>query len=230
MKKSLSCLLACMLILCLLLPCAALAESNKDRPLKNDRSSAAPAESTENTESTEIAETAASVETVRWTGDDGLFSIAVPADWTEYDADMMLQLLQEQVDAGLLDETGMNEAMQQSMMELEGLYAMFYGPDWIANMNISVEDSGGVDLVKYAAIMIPSIKAQYENMGVTLDVAEARTIGAHECIVTEMDYLGSWITQAMLTSPDKSKTITLTFTDFTPEIRDAVVGSLVFAE
>lgn len=217
MKNFVFRLLACLLIACMLLPCAALAESNKGG--KSEKN-AVPAENT--------AEAAG--ETVLWSSEDGLLSIEIPAAWTEMDPEMMMQLLHDQIEAGAMDEAGMNEAIQQSMMEAEGLYALFYGPDWTSNLNISVEDSNGVDVIKYASLLIPSVEAQYETVGVTLDVAEVRTIGAHECIVIEADYLGSWITQAILMSPDKSKTLTFTFTDFSPEIRDAVVGSIVFAE
>ncbi len=216
MKKHILRLLACLLTVCLLLACTALAESNKSN--KNDQS--VPAES--------AADSAG--ETVLWTGEDGLFSIEIPAVWTEMDAELMIQLLRDQVEAGALEEAGMNEAMQEGIMQIEGIYALFYSQNWTSNLNISVEDSNGVDVIAAAPLMIPVLKAQYNQVGVTLDVAETRTIGAHECLVTECSYLGSAQTQAILMSADKSKVITLTFTDFTPEIRDTVVASLAFAE
>ena len=215
MKKHIFRLLACLLTVCLLLACAALAESNKSN--KNDQS--VPAESA-----------AGAGETILWTGEDGLFSIEIPASWIEMDAELMVQLLRDQVETGALAEAGMNEAMQEGIMQIEGIYALFYSQDWTANLNITVEDSNGVDVIEGAPLMIPVLKAQYNQVGVTLDVAETRTIGTHECLVTECSYLGSAQTQAILMSPDKSKVLSFTFTDFTPEIRDAVVASLAFAE
>ena len=208
MKKHIFRLLACLLIACVLLSCAALAEGNKS----NKSAKNIPAESA-----------AGAGETILWTGEDGLFSIEIPASWIEMDAELMVQLLRDQVEAGALEEAGMNEAMQEGIMQIEGIYALFYSQDWTANLNITVEDSNGVDVIAAAPLMIPVLKAQYKQVGVTLDVAETRTIGMHECLVTECSYLGSAQTQAILMSPDK-------FTDFTPEIRDAVIGSLVFAE
>lgn len=215
MKKHIFRLLACLLTVCLLLACTALAEGNKS----NKSAKNIPAESA-----------ADAGETILWTGEDGLFSIEIPAVWTEMDAELMIQLLRDQVEAGALEEAGMNEAMQEGIMQIEGIYALFYSQDWTANLNITVEDSNGVDVIEGAPLMIPVLKAQYKQVGVTLDVAETRTIGAHECIVTEGSYLGSVQTQAILMSPDKSKVLSFTFTDFTPEIRDAVVASLAFAE
>ena len=215
MKKHIFRLLACLLTVCLLLACTALAESNKS----NKSAKNIPAESA-----------ADAGETILWTGEDGLFSIEIPASWIEMDAELMVQLLRDQVEAGALEEAGMNEAMQEGIMQIEGIYALFYSQDWTSNLNISVEDSNGVDVIAAAPLMIPVLKAQYKQVGVTLDVAETRMIGAHECIVTEGSYLGSVQTQAILMSPDKSKVLSFTFTDFIPEIRDAVIGSLVFAE
>lgn len=194
--------LSALLLITLLMPCVA------------------PAETTE-------------VETVLWTGEDGLLSFDLPAAWNEVTDDVIEDMLQETIDSGKLDEYSLNEDMKEKFAQTNHIYAVFWPDDLEGVLNISVRDSaesGGASFVKLAKAMLPLFKEQYEQMGITVENIEVSDIGMHECLILDLTADGSTQKQIILMSPDGTKKVTFSFAESSIPYSESIVGSLTFAE
>ena len=203
MKNMLIRLLACLMMAAMLISCVAMAETAE-----------AVVEETE-------------IETVEWVDANGLVNFSVPADWTSFDSDLIVSMIKDMVDQGLLDEAGANEYAQQLMAQVESVYAFFYAADFVGNMNVTVADTMGESMIDAFDVLKTSFEAQYTQMGATVNSFEIAKYGEYDVIVCKIEYLGSSQTQILIQTADCASMLTFTFAGSAQDAVDLVMNSVV---
>ncbi len=215
MKNTLTRLLVCLLMAAMLIPCAAIAEIDTTFEVPG---------------LDEIFTPATDVATVEWTDESGMIKFNIPADWTEFDGEMIAQMVKDMLDQGLLDEAGANEYTKELMAQVESVYAFFYAADFVGNMNIGIAATDGQNMVAAFDVLKTTFESQYTQMGATVNSFELGSYGGRDAIVCKISYLGVEQTQVMIQPSDCTAMLTFTFAASAQDYVDLVMNSVVLAE
>lgn len=136
------------------------------------------------------------VPTVQWSHESGAITFQIPADWT-------------------VTETAEGEA-----------FPIFYAEDGIGNLNITVSNTDGENMVPAFEELKQVFTEQYAQVGATVYSFELTNYRGRDAIVCELEYLGYQQTQVMVQPDDYTALLIFTFTASAHKHIDLVMNSL----